>query len=213
MVFAACAPSTPRWRSTAGPSARIPPPELLDLALEWGCLISIDTDAHSPGHLEFLSYGCDKAVAHGIDPSRIINTWTADDLADSSWTGRAHLSASVAWLPYVEEDEQAQDQRPAQEGQPRHQAQRRPRLTQPTGGPTGPHRQPRERRSPRAAPFPRPWPDQGNGNGDGVSQNPPATSAPVTSHRTTTRSFTRPSGESRSARSSSPSPVRNRRDP
>ena len=82
MVFAACATYGTAVEINCRPERQDPPPELLDLALEWGCLISIDTDAHSPGHLEFLSYGCDKAVAHGIDPSRIINTWTADDLAD-----------------------------------------------------------------------------------------------------------------------------------
>src|SRR5690606_22982868 len=35
----------------------------------------------------------------------------------------------VALNPYVEEDHEEEDQRPAQEGQPRHEAQRRPRLT------------------------------------------------------------------------------------
>ena len=63
----------------------LPSPELLDMALDADCLISIDTDSHSPGHLEFLNYGCDKAVAHGIDPARIINTWPAEDLL--AWTG------------------------------------------------------------------------------------------------------------------------------
>jgi putative hydrolase len=62
----------------------------LDLALDSGCLISIDTDAHAPGHLEFLNYGCDKAARHGIDSSRIINTWSADELV--AWT-RSHRGA------------------------------------------------------------------------------------------------------------------------
>ena len=82
MVFAACARYGTAVEINCRPERQDPPPELLDLALEWGCLISIDTDAHAPGHLEFLSYGCDKAVAHGIDPARILNTWTADDLTD-----------------------------------------------------------------------------------------------------------------------------------
>ena len=38
-------------------------------------------------------------------------------------------SRPIAWNPYVEEDRQAQDQRPPQEGEPRPQAQRRARLT------------------------------------------------------------------------------------
>lgn len=82
MVFAACATYGTAVEINCRPERQDPPPELLDLALEWGCLISVDTDAHSPGHLEFLDYGCDKAVAHGIDAARIINTWTADDLVD-----------------------------------------------------------------------------------------------------------------------------------
>ena len=64
--------------------------ELLALALEWDCLISIDTDAHAPGQLEFLNYGCDKAARHGIEADRIINTWPIDELL--AWT-RAHPAA------------------------------------------------------------------------------------------------------------------------
>ncbi len=45
-----------------------------------GHLISIDTDAHAPGQLEWQPYGCDKAARHGIDPATIVNTWPADDL-------------------------------------------------------------------------------------------------------------------------------------
>ena len=41
---------------------------------------SIDSDAHSPGQLEWQPYGCDKAVNAGIEPERIINTLGADDL-------------------------------------------------------------------------------------------------------------------------------------
>ena len=80
VVFAACARFGTAVEINCRPERQDPPPELLDLALEWGCLISIDTDAHSPGHLEVLSYGCDRAVRHGIDPSRIINTWSAEEL-------------------------------------------------------------------------------------------------------------------------------------
>jgi putative hydrolase len=84
LVFDACAAYGTAVEINCRPERQDPPPELLDLALDAGCLISIDTDAHSPGHLEFLNYGCDKAVAHGIDPSRIINTWSADELV--AWT-------------------------------------------------------------------------------------------------------------------------------
>jgi putative hydrolase len=90
LVFAACAMFDTAVEINCRPERQDPPPELLDLALRHGCRISIDTDAHSPGHLEFLNFGADKAVAHGIDPDRIVNTWDADRLV--TWT-RGHRAA------------------------------------------------------------------------------------------------------------------------
>ena len=90
LIFAACAAFDTAVEINCRPERQDPPPELLDLALDAGCLISIDTDSHSPGHLEFLNYGCDKAVEHGIDADRIINTWAIDDLL--AWT-REHRAA------------------------------------------------------------------------------------------------------------------------
>src|SRR6478752_7480398 len=75
LIFDACAVYGTAVEINCRPERQDPPPELLDLALDAGCLISIDTDSHSPGHLEFLNYGCDKAVEHGIEADRIINTW------------------------------------------------------------------------------------------------------------------------------------------
>ncbi|HEX2577933.1 MAG TPA: PHP domain-containing protein [Aquihabitans sp.] len=90
VVFAACARFDTAVEINCRPERQDPPPELLDLALEWGCKISIDTDSHAPGQLEFMNYGCDKAAEHGIEPDRIINTWPADDLL--AWT-RTHPTA------------------------------------------------------------------------------------------------------------------------
>ncbi|MCU1372412.1 MAG: putative phosphoesterase [Ilumatobacteraceae bacterium] len=90
LIFAACAQFDTAVEINCRPERQDPPPELLDLALDAGCLISIDTDSHSPGHLEFVNYGCDKAVAHGIEPERIINTWALDDLL--AWT-KEHRAA------------------------------------------------------------------------------------------------------------------------
>ena len=90
LIFAACAQYDTAVEINCRPERQDPPPELLDLALDLGCLISIDTDSHSPGHLEFVNYGCDKAVEHGIAPERIINTWPLDDLL--TWT-REHRAA------------------------------------------------------------------------------------------------------------------------
>ncbi|MFZ4518266.1 MAG: PHP domain-containing protein [Microthrixaceae bacterium] len=90
VVFAACARFDTAVEINCRPERRDPPGELLDLALEWGCHVSIDTDAHAPGQLEWQPWGCDLAVEHGIDPARIVNTWTADELL--AWAA-AHPTA------------------------------------------------------------------------------------------------------------------------
>jgi putative hydrolase len=54
------------------------------MALDMGCLVSIDTDAHAPGQLEWQVYGCQRAADCGVEPDRIINTRGADDLL--AWT-------------------------------------------------------------------------------------------------------------------------------
>jgi len=61
-----------------------PPKRLLRVALETGCRFSIDTDAHAPGQLDWLSNGCERAVACGVPADRIVNTMGATDLL--SWT-------------------------------------------------------------------------------------------------------------------------------
>jgi len=50
------------------------------LALEAGCLFSIDTDAHAPGQLEFQIYGCARAEQIGVPVEQIVNTWQLDRL-------------------------------------------------------------------------------------------------------------------------------------
>ena len=90
IVFAACAQFGTAVEINCRPERQDPPEELLQLALDWDCRISIDTDAHAPGQLEWQTYGCDKAARMGIEPERIINTMTADDLV--AWT-KTHASA------------------------------------------------------------------------------------------------------------------------
>jgi len=46
--------------------------------------MSIDTDAHAPGQLDWLPYGCERAAACGVLVERILNTWSADELL--AWT-------------------------------------------------------------------------------------------------------------------------------
>jgi putative hydrolase len=85
LVFAACARFGKAVEINCRPERQDPPEDLLKLALDWGCKVSIDTDAHAPGQLEWQPYGCDKAARMGIDPGDIVNTMAADDLV--AWAG------------------------------------------------------------------------------------------------------------------------------
>ena len=85
MVFAACAQFGTAVEINCRPERQDPPDELLSLALEWDCDVSIDSDAHAPGQLEWVTYGCDRAARHGIEPERIVNTRSAEQLL--AWAG------------------------------------------------------------------------------------------------------------------------------
>jgi putative hydrolase len=80
IVFAACARFDKAVEINCRPERQDPPEELLLLALDWGCKVAIDTDAHAPGQLEWQPYGCDKAARLSIDTGEIVNTMAADDL-------------------------------------------------------------------------------------------------------------------------------------
>ncbi|HEU0285672.1 MAG TPA: PHP domain-containing protein, partial [Nocardioidaceae bacterium] len=79
-VFGACSEGGTAVEINSRPERRDPPGELIGLALEHDCMFSIDTDSHAPGQLEFLDYGCARAVKYGVPPERVINTKSADDL-------------------------------------------------------------------------------------------------------------------------------------
>jgi putative hydrolase len=57
---------------------------LLQLAIEAGCLVSIDTDAHAPGQLEWQGLGCEQAVAASVPVETIVNSWELEQLL--AWT-------------------------------------------------------------------------------------------------------------------------------
>jgi putative hydrolase len=82
-VFEACVAHDVAVEINARPERRDPPTRLLELAIELGCLFSIDSDAHAPGQLDFQVYGCARAEELGLDPDRIVNTWPVDRLL--SW--------------------------------------------------------------------------------------------------------------------------------
>ena len=84
IVFAACAQFDKAVEINCRPERQDPPEELLALAVQWGCKVSVDTDAHATGQLEWQPYGADKAVRCGVPVDDIVNTWPAERLLD--WT-------------------------------------------------------------------------------------------------------------------------------
>jgi putative hydrolase len=80
VVFEACRRFGVALEINSRPERRDPPTRLLRQAHETGCLFSIDTDAHAPGQLDFLDYGCARAHEQGIAADRIVNTMGAEDL-------------------------------------------------------------------------------------------------------------------------------------
>ena len=92
--------STPSWCSrpaeqfgvaveiNSRPERLDPPRRLLRLAVETGCLFSVDTDAHAPGQLDWQPYGCERAEECGVPPDRVVNTRPVDELLAWSRTAR-----------------------------------------------------------------------------------------------------------------------------
>ena len=74
-VFAACAENGVAVEINSRPERQDPPDELIQRALDAGCLFSIDTDAHAPGQLDFLAYGAARAAANSVPAERIVTTW------------------------------------------------------------------------------------------------------------------------------------------
>ena len=87
-VFEACAEHGVAVEINSRPERQDPPDELMALALEIGCLFSIDSDAHAPGQLSLLDYGAERAERIGVPPERIVTTWDLDRLR--GWTARSH---------------------------------------------------------------------------------------------------------------------------
>jgi putative hydrolase len=88
-VFSACAENNVAVEINSRPERQDPPDDLITLALEEGCLFSIDSDAHAPGQLDFLHYGAARAAANGVPAERIITTWPVAELLD--WARPAPL--------------------------------------------------------------------------------------------------------------------------
>ena len=86
LVFAACAEFGTAVEINSRPERLDPPKRLLRLAVEAGCRVAIDTDAHAPGQLEWQWHGCERAARCGVPVEQVVNTWSADELL--AWTRR-----------------------------------------------------------------------------------------------------------------------------
>jgi putative hydrolase len=84
VVFAACERFGVAVEINSRPERLDPPKRLLRLAVEAGCLVSVDTDAHAPGQLDWQPYGCERAVRCGVPVGSIVNSWSADQVL--AWT-------------------------------------------------------------------------------------------------------------------------------
>ncbi len=87
IVFAAALRFDKAIEINARPERLDPPKRLLRLAVEAGCRLSIDTDAHAPGQLDWLPYGCERAAACGVELGSVVNALPAEELV--AWA-RSH---------------------------------------------------------------------------------------------------------------------------
>jgi putative hydrolase len=87
IVFAAAARFDKAIEINSRPERLDPPKRLLRLAVEGGCPVTIDSDAHAPGQLAWLPNGCERAFLCGVEAASVINTRDADGVL--AWT-RSH---------------------------------------------------------------------------------------------------------------------------
>ena len=84
VVFEACARTGTAVEINSRPERRDPPVELLRTAVDADCWVSIDTDAHAPGQLDWLDFGCEQALEAAVPEDRIVNAWSPERLL--TWT-------------------------------------------------------------------------------------------------------------------------------
>jgi putative hydrolase len=86
LVFEACRQFDVAVEINCRPERRDPPRQLIALALERGCMFSINTDAHAPGQLAWQPYGCARAVESGVTADRVVNAWNLTTFRE--WASR-----------------------------------------------------------------------------------------------------------------------------
>jgi putative hydrolase len=83
-VFGACAANGTAVEINSRPERLDPPEPLLELALSLGCNVTVDTDAHAPGQLEWQYHGCEQAARVDVPAERVMNTLPMDEFL--AWT-------------------------------------------------------------------------------------------------------------------------------
>ena len=100
-MFAACAEHGVAVEVNSRPERLDPPLRLLRQAVAAGCSFTVDTDAHAPGQLDWLRFGCMRAAACEVPGDRVLNTWPVDRLltwrADHGAAGRVVPSGTTRW--------------------------------------------------------------------------------------------------------------------
>jgi putative hydrolase len=91
VVFAAAARFDKAVEINSRPERLDPPKRLLRLAVEAGCRVAIDSDAHTPGQLFWQGNGCERAFLCGVTPPMIVNAFDADALL--AWTASHERTA------------------------------------------------------------------------------------------------------------------------
>lgn len=84
IVFAAAAKFDKAVEVNCLPDRLDPPKRLLRLAVEAGCRISIDSDAHYLGQLAWIRVGCERAHLCGVTPEILVNAMPLEGLL--AWT-------------------------------------------------------------------------------------------------------------------------------
>src|SRR5436190_14558499 len=84
LVFGACAHFDKAVEINCRPERLDPPMRLLERVVDAGCKVSIDTDAHAVGQLEWQPYGCERAATAGVVQDSVVNTWPVERLLE--WT-------------------------------------------------------------------------------------------------------------------------------
>ncbi len=88
-VFAACKATDTAVEINCRPERLDPPRPILRKVVAAGCRVSIDTDAHAPGQLEWQPYGCVRAAECEVPIESIVNAWPAGQLVEWASTHKA----------------------------------------------------------------------------------------------------------------------------